>query len=332
VSCHIAIIIVNIDVDVVVIFVSAEVYKSTLAATKTRRPTLRSSLVTQLYGFKPPPNHNVIELCPAQDLLGCQGGASSLINNIVRDIVVSRQAMVIVVHRHVAVHHRHCCLVPPHFSIVAILVVSQSLLLLMALSSSAAIVVIRRCHYHRRHPQCHSNLTLSNAAKAVTKDFRFRFVLMLLFINPFLLPAQINCYNPNTHAKPHVDTLLESLMQGLHFLNHFGRVIACGRGGHIFCCQPSSIVYFLKPLLADGTNSPIPVLMPEFSYQGIFPRASWRMAYLLGCDKSKVRSRILRSTYQPVDKRMTRQSSDDASESSRGQTDKSRLATRDQVP
>ncbi len=34
-----------------------------------------------------------------------------------------------------------------------------------------------------------------------------------------------------------------------------------------------------------------PMLMPEFSYQGIFPRASWRTAYLLGCNESKVRSR-----------------------------------------
>ncbi len=33
------------------------------------------------------------------------------------------------------------------------------------------------------------------------------------------------------------------------------------------------------------------MLMPDFSYQGIFPRASWRTDYLLGCNKSKVRSR-----------------------------------------
>ncbi len=33
------------------------------------------------------------------------------------------------------------------------------------------------------------------------------------------------------------------------------------------------------------------MLMLEFFYQGIFPRASWWMAYLLGCSKSKVRSR-----------------------------------------
>jgi hypothetical protein len=33
------------------------------------------------------------------------------------------------------------------------------------------------------------------------------------------------------------------------------------------------------------------MLMPEFFYQGIFPRASWQTAYLLGCNKSKVRRR-----------------------------------------
>ncbi len=33
------------------------------------------------------------------------------------------------------------------------------------------------------------------------------------------------------------------------------------------------------------------MLMPEFFYQGIFPRVSWRTAYLLGCNKSKVRCR-----------------------------------------
>ncbi len=36
---------------------------------------------------------------------------------------------------------------------------------------------------------------------------------------------------------------------------------------------------------------PAPMLMPEFSYQGIFPRASWWTAYQLGCNKSKVRCR-----------------------------------------
>ncbi len=33
------------------------------------------------------------------------------------------------------------------------------------------------------------------------------------------------------------------------------------------------------------------MLMPEFFYQGIFPRASWQTAYLLGYNKSKVHSR-----------------------------------------